>query len=260
MENQFLKDYYSNYDEDGRLLSRHGSVEFLTTSRYIDKYLEPGMKVLEVGAATGRYSLYYAAKGYRVEAVELVEHNITCFKNKITEDMQVNIRQGNACDLSHYEDNQFDMTLVLGPLYHLYNGEDKKKAIAEACRVTKPGGYIYLAFIMNDAVILDWGLRDGNLAKGRKEGIVTDEFHCIGKPELLFEMITVSEIRDLMSSFPVDRLHMVASDGMTNHFREEIDNAEEELFETWLQYHLHTCEREDLIGYSNHGLFIGKVV
>ena len=70
MENEFLNDYYSNYDEEGRLLSRHGSVEFLTTTRYIDKYLSKGMKILEVGAGTGRYSLNYARKGYQVEAIE----------------------------------------------------------------------------------------------------------------------------------------------------------------------------------------------
>jgi len=258
MKNEFLNNYYSNYDEEGRLLSRHGSVEFLTTTRYIDKYLRPDMKILEVDAATGRYSLHYARNGYQVEAIELIEHNIECFNHNVTADMNVNIHQGNACDLSTYPDNCFDITLVLGPLYHLYNIEDKKKAIAEALRVTKPGGLLFVAFIMNDAVILDWGLLSGNLAKGIKEGLVTDAFHCVGKPELLFEMSTINEINDLMNAFPIDKLHMVASNGMTNHFRESIDNAEDELFAAWLQYHFYTCEREDLIGYSNHALFVGS--
>ena len=63
-----LTDYYSGYDEDGRLLSRHGSVEFLTTMRYIEKYLRPGMRILEIGAATGRYSHTLARRGYTVDA------------------------------------------------------------------------------------------------------------------------------------------------------------------------------------------------
>lgn len=258
MQNDYLNNYYSNYNEEGRLLSRHGSVEFLTTTNYIDRYLKPGMKILEVGAATGRYSLHYAAKGYEVEAVELIDHNIECFKGNITSDMKVSIRQGNACDLSFYQDNSFDITLILGPLYHLYTLEDKKKAVAEAVRVTKPGGIIFAAFIMNDGVILSWGLSAGNLAKGIKEGIVTDQFHCVGTPEMLFEMSTVSEIKELMGNFELDSLHIAASDGMTNHFREAIDNAEEELFEAWLNYHFYTCEREDLIGFSNHSLYVGR--
>lgn len=258
MDHKYIIDYYNNYDEDGRLLRKFGLVEFLTTTRYIDRYLKDGMKLLEVGAATGRYSLHYAAKGYQVEAIDLVEHNIEIFKSKITENMKVHIRQGNACDLSCFEDNSFDVTLVLGPLYHLFERDDKRKAVSEALRVTKPGGLIYIAFIMNDAVILDWGLKAGNLAKGMKQGIITEEFHCVGVPELLYEMTTVKEIYELMSEFPIDQVHMVASDGMTNHFRETIEAADEELFEAWLKYHYCTCEREDLIGFSNHGLYVGR--
>ena len=75
----YLKAYYEDYDEDGRLLSRHGHVEYLTTMTYIQKYLTPGMRVLEIGAATGRYSHAIARMGYAVDAVELVEHNIEQF-------------------------------------------------------------------------------------------------------------------------------------------------------------------------------------
>ena len=53
---KILNEYYGSYDEDNRLRSRHGSVEFLTTMRYVEKYLQLGMRVLEIGAATGRYS------------------------------------------------------------------------------------------------------------------------------------------------------------------------------------------------------------
>jgi len=260
MEDKYLNEYYSNYDEEGRLLSKHGLVEFLTTTRYIDKYLKTGMKIFEVGAGTGRYSLHYAKKGFYVESVELIQHNIELFRDKITADMNVQLNQGNACDLSMFDDNQFDVTLLLGPLYHMYNLEDKKKAVLEALRVTKPGGIVYIAFIMNDAVVLDWGLVSGNLARGIKDGLITDDFHCVGKPELLFEMSTVKEINALMDGFPITKLHMVASDGMTNHFRESIDESDNELFNAWLQYHFYTCEREDLIGFSHHVLYIGKKV
>ncbi len=80
---QALTQYYGSYDEDNRLCSRRGSVEYLTTMRYIEKYLRPGMRILEIGAATGRYSHYFAQQGYQVDAVELVEHNIEVF-NKNT--------------------------------------------------------------------------------------------------------------------------------------------------------------------------------
>ena len=66
----YLTNYYERYDEEGRLTSKHGMVEYITTMNYIDKYLKPNMRILEIGAAAGRYSHALAKKGYRVDAVE----------------------------------------------------------------------------------------------------------------------------------------------------------------------------------------------
>lgn len=137
--NQYLIDFYNNYDEDNRLKSRHGTVEFLTTMHYIEKYLKFGSCILEIGAGTGRYSHALARQGYVVNAIELVEHNIDVFKQNTLEKENISIKQGNALDLSFLPDNHYDVTLLLGPLYHLYSTEDKRKAISEAIRVTKTG-------------------------------------------------------------------------------------------------------------------------
>lgn len=77
---RYLIDYYQSYDEDSRLVSRHGSVEFLTTMLYLEKYLKPDSHILEIGAGTGRYSHALARQGYTVDAVELVDHNIKVFQ------------------------------------------------------------------------------------------------------------------------------------------------------------------------------------
>lgn len=132
-----LSDYYGSYDEDGRLRSQHGMVEFLTTMRYIDTYLRPGMRILEIGAGTGRYSHALAQKGYSVDAVELVPHNIDVFRRNTTPGETVRIYQGNATDLHMLENDTYDMTLLLGPMYHLFTVEDQRKTLTEAIRVTK---------------------------------------------------------------------------------------------------------------------------
>lgn len=118
--NPYIIDYYNNYDEDSRLSPRHGTVEFLTTMRYIEKYIKPGSRVLEIGAGTGRYSHALARLGYTVDAVELVPHNIEVFCRHTLPAEHITITQGNALDLSAFSDNQYDITLLLGPLYHLY--------------------------------------------------------------------------------------------------------------------------------------------
>ena len=134
---QALTQYYGSYDEDNRLCSRYGMVEYLTTLRYIEKYLRPGMRILEIGAATGRYSHYFAQQGYQVDAVELVEHNIEIFKQNTKPGEKITITQGNAKDLRGFSDNTYDITLLLGPMYHLFTEEEKLQALAEAIRVTK---------------------------------------------------------------------------------------------------------------------------
>lgn len=82
MENTIV-DFYNNYNEDKRLTSKSHLPEYLTTMRYIEKYLKPDSKILEIGAGTGRYSLALADKGYKVDAVELVPHNIRIMKKKV---------------------------------------------------------------------------------------------------------------------------------------------------------------------------------
>ena len=103
-----LNNYYNTGDEDKRLDSQHGQVEFLTTIKYIDKYLKPDDKILEIGAGTGKYSLYYANKGYDVTAIEYVRHNVDILKTKISENLNIVAKQGDAIDLSRFKDNSFD--------------------------------------------------------------------------------------------------------------------------------------------------------
>lgn len=87
--NQHLVDFYNNYDEDCRLEPKHGTVEFLTTMIYIEKYLKPGNRVLEIGAGTGKYSHALARQGYTVDAVELIEHNIELFRKNTLADENI---------------------------------------------------------------------------------------------------------------------------------------------------------------------------
>ena len=114
-----MTDFYNNYDEDSRLRTKPGSVEYRTTMHYIEKYLRPDMHILEIGTATGRYAHALARKGCVVDAVELVRRNIEIFIENTQEGEQISIRQGDARDLSDFADETYDMTLLLGPMYQL---------------------------------------------------------------------------------------------------------------------------------------------
>ena len=259
--NHFLVDYYTNYNEDSRLVSRHGSVEFLTTMRYVERYIKPGDHVLEIGAATGRYSHTLARKGYTVDAVELVEHNIDIFRQNTQPNEIVTITQGNAMDLSAFPDEKYDITLILGPLYHLYRNEDKRQALHEAIRVTKEGGMIFAAYVISDGCLLDTGFKRGviSIAEYIENGLINPvTFATKSEPKELFELVRKEDIDELMSVFSVTRLHYVASDGYAHHMREALAEMDSGTFELYLKYHFATCEREDLLGITSHALDIFK--
>ena len=257
---EILNNHYSNdYTEDDRLIKdKTHQVEYITTLKYIDKYLKKGDRILEVGAGTGIYSLGLSKRGYQVDAIELVNDNLNILKSKITSDMSINAIQGNALDLSMYEDNTFDMTLVLGPLYHLFKDEERDKVIEEAIRVTKSGGIIYYAFILSDLTMINWGFEKGNLVPNM--GImITDDYKVINREEYIFYLTYMSEIKKLMQEHDKQEvITYVATDGVGRVMSDKINEMSDEEYKHYINYHLSICEREDLIGYSGHVLAITK--
>ena len=254
----YLEEYYSNYDEDGRLLSRHGQVEYLTTMRYIEECLEgiPDPGILEVGAGTGRYSVTLAKQGLQVTAVELIEHNLDILISKLDGTEPITAMQGNALDLSRFADDSFDLTMLLGPMYHLYTKEDKLKALSEAVRVTKAGGHILVAYCMNEPTVIQYVFGLNHLHEVMDLKMLTSDWHCISEPKDLFELVRTEEIAELDETVPVKRVKLVATDGATNYMREYIDAMDDETFDKWMDFHFTICERQDLIGASHHTLDI----
>ena len=257
-----LEEYYNSRDEEKRLLSQHGQVEYLTTMKYIHECISnlSFPSILEIGAGTGRYSIALAKEGYPVTAVELVQHNLDVLRSKLDGTEPITVMQGNALDLSVLHEKSFDLTMLLGPMYHLYTLEDKIQALSEAVRVTKPGGYILVAYCMNEATIIQYVFMENHLNDVMKENtLLTDDWHCKSEPKEIFELVRTEDISLLNSRFPLDRIKLVATDGAAHYLRGFIDEMDQDTFAKWMEYHYATCERQDLIGASNHTLDILKV-
>ena len=251
--------YELGVEEDRLTKDKAHKVEFLTTTKYVDEHLKKDDKILEIGAGTGIYSLYYASKGYDVSAIELIQYNLDVFKSRIKEGMKIDARKGNALDLSIYEDNSFDITLLLGPIYHLFTKEDKEKAISEALRVTKKGGIVFIAYITNDSIVLNYGLRKGNLLKiksDKEKGLANENYKFLDVPEEVFSVMYIDEMKELMRQFDCEHLNTVASNGLSLAMRDYVNELSDEEFEVWFDFHLKNCERRELQGYSSHILHI----
>lgn len=259
--NEILNKFYNEIcDEDTRLDQKHRKLEFLTTDRYVQKYLKPNCRILEVGAGTGRYSLYYASQGYKVNSIEYVQHNLDVLKSKITDNMNIVAEQGDAIDLSRFEDNIFDIVLVLGPLYHLYTEEEINKCINEAKRVCKNNGVMMFAYLPNDSIMISWALLKGHLKFGYDNKRFDQNFKIISEPSEIMRAFYIDELEKIMNSNNIEKINNISTSGVAPHFRNIIDNLSEEEFEIWKNYHFSSCERKEVQGYSTHMLYIGKKI
>lgn len=246
-----LENHYRKFCEDKRLTRRHGQVEFITSMKYIHEYLGENeeAKILDVGAGTGRYSVPLANEGYDVTAIELVKYNLGILKSKGS---TVKAKQGTALNLSRFQENTFDMTLVFGPMYHLYTFEDKLKALQEAKRVTKPNGVILVAYLMNEYSVITHGFTKNNIRACMEQGKLTKEFHVISEAEDLYDYVRIEDINRLDEEAGLQRIKLIAADGPANYMRPVLNAMDEETFELFIQYHLTTCERPELLGASAH--------
>lgn len=255
-----IKNYYNDYDEDNRLIKDNShSIEFITTTKYLDKYVSKGDKVLEVGAATGRYSFYFAENGCDVTALELSEKHVDIMKNKLTNtSLNMEAVQGNALDLSRFEDASYDSILCLGPIYHLTKEEDRIECIKQCLRVLKPGGLIAVAYISKFAHFTDMvkrnkeDINDLGLQNIVKTGVESNDH------DACFYFSTYDDIEKLMSDNKIKKTVHIATDGIADLLRGSINSFTDKEFDLWMQYHLDTCENANLIGYSKHCLYIGR--
>ena len=253
-ESEQVNKTYDIFNEESRLNhSKAARVEFITTVHYIEKYLKEGDKILDIGAGAGEYSFYFARKGYEVSALELADANIEAFRKKLTPKDKIDLVQGNALDLSIYENQSFDIVLLFGPLYHLKNDEDKQKCIEEAKRVCKDGGKIFFAFISNDFVFLTEFEYDSHYFSNGAYDKNTFKLN-----DFPFVFHTVEAARNILHKSDINILHEVASDGASELLAMKINEMGEEDYVQYLRYHFYICEKPEMIGMSNHLLFVGE--
>lgn len=259
MNEENLIKYYNKFNEDKRLNSKYGQIEFITSLKYIHEYLNTmeNPKIIDIGAGSGRYSITLAEEGYDVTAVELVKHNLRMIEQKSN---KVKAYQGNAIDLKKFNDESFDLTLVFGPMYHLCNEEKQLKALEEAKRITKKEGIIMVAYCMNEFAVITHGFKDYNIKECLKNNMLDNSFHCLAKPTDLYNLVRLDDIDKLNQKAGLQRIKIITPDGPSNYIRDILNKMDEETFDLFIKYHLSTCERKELLGAAAHTLDILKKI
>ena len=249
MNEKELVDYYNKHNEDKRLKTKHANIEFITAMKYIEEYINKNDKVLDVGAGTGAYAKELQDKGYDVTAVELVKHNL-----KYIEEKGIKCYQGNAIDLSRFDDNSFDIVLLFGPMYHLLTMEEKIKALEEAKRVTKK--YIFISYCMNEFAIIYHGFIEGYIKNDINN--IDDNYKILKDNDNLYSYVRLEDINYLKDKCNLERVKIINQDGPTEYIKNIVNKMDDKEYELFIKYHLSTCERPELLGAGRHILDILK--
>ena len=266
-----LTAHYNKFNEDKRLMRRHGQVEYITSMKYIHKYLEilqgenakdTTLQILDIGAGTGRYAVELAKEGHDVTAVEYVKYNLGRLKQNANvakkecqeagKEFLLQAYQGDARKLKRFAEDTFDLTLLFGPMYHLYSFEDKLQALTEAKRVPRPGGYIMVAYLMNEYGVLTYGFKEGNAIACIEDGRLDDNFHCHSTEKDLYDYVRLEDMKELRDAAGLEHVQTISADGPADYMRRKLNAMSEEMFAKFIEYHLSTCERPELLGAGAH--------
>lgn len=245
-----IEKYYNKFNEDKRLKSRHGIVEFTVTMANIKKHLpNKSCKIIDIGAGTGKYADKLCAMGHNVVAVELVQKNLSVLKQNYP---NIKAYKGNALNLNKFNNEEFDVALLFGPMYHLFTKNDKLKALAEAKRVVKKGGLIFVCYLLADYAFIRHAIMDNYLKTSLSDGKIDDDFNIKTNEKDLYSYVKLGDIQELNKLSKLKRKAIFAPDGATDYIRQSINKLSEDDFNVYINYQLKNCERKDLLGASSH--------
>jgi ubiquinone/menaquinone biosynthesis C-methylase UbiE len=191
---EVIRHYASGYEAD-RLNTQSGQLECARTRELLIRFLPPPpARILDVGGGPGAHACWLAKKGYEVHLTDLAPLHVEmamAASGRQLENPLASVIVGDARSLS-WNNGTLDAVLLLGPLYHLTDRQDRLRALTEAYRVLKPAGVLFAVGISRFASALD-GFRGGHLKDPQFEEIVEQDLkngqhrNPTGKPEYFMD-------------------------------------------------------------------------
>jgi SAM-dependent methyltransferase len=178
-----VRAYYTSFGERewARLENpADGALEFAMTRQALATHLPPHSRVLDIGGGPGRYTIWLAQQGHCVVLADLSPELLSLARTKVEQagvsEMVEDIIEADACDLSRWTDDTFDIVLSLGPFYHLPDARQRHRAAVEMARVLRPGGLAFVALMPRYAFL-------------RRTLSIPDERHHLAQPEFVARLL-----------------------------------------------------------------------
>lgn len=253
-----ILEYYECGNEQDRLTAGWGRVEWARTWELISRHVPAGADIVDVGGGPGGYAVPLALAGHRVrllDAVPLhVEQAVAAARLAC---VPLDAVTGDARDLP-YGSGSADATLLLGPLYHLLEVDERAAALAEVRRVLRPGGVLLAATISRFTPLLD-GLHSGwaVASRGRLEATLSSGRHH--NPERSPGRFTTAhfarpeEFGAEVTAAGFERLLLLAVEGPASWMPDADGWMDDPERREWLMRQLRRFEAEpSLLGASTH--------
>lgn len=261
--NEIERFYDEEYEEWERLA--YHLPEFEVTKRYMLQYIAGFQKVLDIGGGPGRYSIFLAQQGHEVTLVDLSGKHI---RQAIERAAEAGVRlegsiHGNALLLHEYlyKEEQYDVVLLMGPLYHLLKEEDRIQSVKEAMRMLRPGGLLFASFISGYAPIQDFAVELSDFGDTDRLLAYLDDGRNHGKDAVEFTTAYFTgeeEARTLMKNAGLKELAFAGVENVLCGKEKMLHQLSGELREKWLDLAWRLSADQKLLGMSQHFLYIGK--
>lgn len=266
-----IRHYYSEFNEKNRLINDNsGKLEFEMTMKKLDKYLPESATILDLGGAAGVYTFPLARKGYKMYLADLSDTLINQAKEqKEAENIEniISCDVVNAIDLSRYNDEQFDVVLLFGPLYHLLDKGEREKCIKEVNRVLKKDGLVFASFIpylSGSIAIVDRYFRHPeqvgveNLNNVFKSGIFNNS-DSNGFQEGYYP--TTEEIENLFKDNNFSTINISSIRGFGYEKEDKLYSIDDvDMFNKIIELIEETSTEKSIIETCGHAMYIGKKV
>jgi len=255
------------YDEqvqyEWERMERH-PIEWILTCHELEKTIKPGDSVLDLGGGPGRYALHFARMGCKVTLVDLSDGCVAWAKAKASEEsLFINGIQGEALEADMLLAGQsFDHVLVMGPLYHLLLEDERKKAVQNALVLTKPGGRLYLSFLLMFSGVIYYMSNCPEMILGEAETPFLDAVkrgYSYGGPaftEAFF--IDQREILPFMAAFELEDQHLFGQEGILGQFENQWLLQPEDVRKAFLDLAIPLLERPEYLSYAEHAMLHGR--
>ncbi len=261
--------------EQHRLLqSPREQAEFALARELLAEYIPPASRVLDVGAGPGRYAEFLLRdRRCRVGLVDLSPRSLELFRKRIPSGEASKIlftRTGCATQLDGLDVHSFDAVLLMGPLYHLLEPEERQAAVEQAIRLLKPGGHLFATFISPFSVFPRLLKNDGELLANER---FMDDLHQrglapnstavdFGGAEQPYDFFSCwpSQARALMERCGVETMRMRSLEGLIGLLGDEQIRPLNQGVrrDAWIRFHRKHCEHPDVLGATTHYLLVGQ--